>query len=135
MFFYCDNKDELIQTIQAINHKLNPNSIYWTEAILQKLLSDASIKYDDKNYYECDAILSSCEYLIAHHGKIMLSSKQLGPHSIKNLPKEHIVIAYTSQIVKNLNEGMSGINTRYIDNYKTCIQKYQTCIQTRLYKI
>ena len=39
MFFYCDNKEELIQTIQAINQKLNPNSIYCTEAILQKLLS------------------------------------------------------------------------------------------------
>ena len=121
IFFYCDNKDELIQTIQAINHKLNPNSIYCTETILQKLLTDSSIKYDDKNYSECDAILSSCEYLIAHHGKIMLSSQQLGPHSIKNLPKEHIIIAYTSQIVKNLNEGMSGINTRYIDNLPSTI--------------
>ena len=45
----------------------------------------------------------------------MLSSKQLGPNDIKNLPKEHIIIAYTSQIVKNLNDAMSGVNTRYIN--------------------
>ena len=51
----------------------------------------------------------------------MLSSKQLGANNIKNLPQEHIVVAYTSQIVKNLNEGMSGINTRYVDNLPSTI--------------
>ena len=51
----------------------------------------------------------------------MLSSKQLGSNNIKNLPKEHIIIAYTSQIVKSLNEAMSGINVRYIDNLPSTI--------------
>ena len=51
----------------------------------------------------------------------MLSSNQLGPNNIKNLPNEHIVIAYTSQIVKSLNEGMSGLNKRYIDNLPSTI--------------
>ena len=121
IFLYCDNRNELIQTIKALTHKLNTNLIYCTESILQKFLKDANIEHDNINYSECDAILSSCEYLLAHHGKIMLSSKQLGPHSIKNLPKEHIIIAYTSQIVKNLNEAMYGINTRYMDNLPSTI--------------
>ena len=114
-FFYCDKKDDLIKTLKALTKKLNANLIYCTENILQELLSNSNLKYNNTDYTICDAILSSCEYLIAHHGKIMLSSKQLGPHGIKNLPKEHIVIAYTSQIVKNLNEAMSGVNTRYIN--------------------
>ena len=42
-------------------------------------------------------------------------------NDIKNLPKEHIIIAYTSQIVKSLNEAMSGINVRYIDNLPSTI--------------
>ncbi len=114
-FFYCDNKEDLIKTLKALTKKLNTNLIYCTEDILQELLSKSNIDYNNADYISCDTILSSCEYLIAHHGKIMLSSKQLGPHDIKNLPKEHIVVAYTSQIVKNLNEAMSGINTRYIN--------------------
>ena len=113
-FFYCDKKDDLVKTLKALTKKLNANLIYCTENILQDLLSNSKIQQNGSEYAICDAILSSCEYLIAHHGKIMLSSKQLGPHAIKNLPKEHIVIAYTSQIVRNLNEAMSGINTRYI---------------------
>ena len=113
-FFYCDKKDDLVNTLKALTKKLNANLVYCTENVLQDLLSHSSIKQNASEYGICDAILSSCEYLIAHHGKIMLSSKQLGPHDIKNLPKEHIVIAYTSQIVKNLTEAMSGINTRYI---------------------
>ncbi len=113
-FFYCDKKEDLIKTLKALTKKLDVNLIYCTEKILQELLSNASIQNNDSNYTACDAIFSSCEYLIANRGKIMLSSKQLGPNDIKNLPKEHVVIAYTSQIVKNLNEAMSGVNTRYI---------------------
>ncbi len=113
-FFYCSKKDDLIKTIKALVKKLNSNLIFCTEKILQELLNNAKINQNESDYTNCDAIISSCEYLIAHHGKIMLSSKQLGPNSIKNLPHQHIVIAYTSQIVKNLNEAMSGINTRYI---------------------
>jgi len=121
IFFYCDKKDNLIKTMQALNKKLKTNTIYCTEHRLQNLLEKSNIEYNDENYTACDAIVSSCEYLIAHHGKIMLSSKQLGSNAIKNLPKEHIVVAYTSQIVKNLNDAMSGINTRYIDNLPSTI--------------
>lgn len=113
-FFYCETKDDLIKTIKALVKKINIDLIYCIEEILQDLLNNAEINQNKVDYAKCDAIISSCEYLIAHHGKIMLSSKQLGSNTIKNLPDQHIVIAYTSQIVKNLNEAMSGINTRYI---------------------
>jgi len=120
-FFYCDKKSDLIKTLQALSKKLSFTSIYCTEPILQELLSKSEINYQDNHYVNCDAILSSCEYLICHQGKIMLSSKQLGANNIKNLPKEHIIIAYVSQIVKSLNEAMSGVNMRYIDNLPSTI--------------
>ena len=113
-FFYCAKKADLLKTIKALITKINIDLIYCTEEILQDLLNNAGINQNKVDYTKCDAIISSCEYLIAHHGKIMLSSKQLGPNTIKNLPDQHIIIAYTSQIVKNLNDAMSGINTRYI---------------------
>lgn len=120
-FFYCDNQKKIIRTISALTKKINSNLIYCTEPVLQELLSKANITYNTDDYLACDTMFSSCEYLIAHQGKIMLSSHQLGPNDIKNLPKEHIVIAYTSQIVKNLNDAMSGVNTRHIDNLPSTI--------------
>ena len=120
-FFYCDNKSELIKTLKALIPKLDVDTIYCIEPILKELLSELSINYNDSSYLSCNAIISSCEYLIANQGKIMLSSQQLGANNIKNLPQEHIIIAYTSQIVKSLNEGMSGINMRYIDNLPSTI--------------
>ena len=134
-FFYCDEKKDLIKTLQALTKNIETKLIYCTEKILQELLEKSSIDYTEDDYTSCDTILSSCEYLIAHQGKIMLSSHQLGPNAIKNLPKEHIVIAYTSQIVKNLNDAMSGVNTRYIDNLPSTIttitgdKKQQTATQ------
>ena len=119
-FFYCDSQNNLVKTMQALTQKLNIELIYCTESILQELLVKSNINYDTESTH-CEAMLSSCEYLIAHQGKIMLSSKQLGANNIKNLPDKHIVIAYTSQIVKSLNEAMSGINMRYIDNLPSTI--------------
>ena len=119
-FFYCDNKNDLIKTLQALTKNANIEMLYCTENILQELLHKCNLDFSPKNN-NCDAILSSCEYLIAHQGKVMLSSKQLGANNIKNLPQHHIIIAYTSQIVKSLNEGMSGINMRYIDNLPSTI--------------
>ena len=120
-FFYCEKKYELIHTLQALTNNLNTQLIYCIEPILQELLAKSKIDYNKKEYQTCDTILSSCEYLIAHQGKIMLSSKQLGSNNIKNLPKKHIIVAYTSQIVKSLNEAMSGINMRYMDNLPSTI--------------
>ena len=120
-FFYCEKKAELIQTIQALKQQLNIELVYCTEPILQDLLKTLSINYSPDKYSECNAVLSSCEYLIAQQGKVMLSSNQIGANNIKNLPREHIIIAYTSQIVKSLNEGMSGINLRHIDNLPSTI--------------
>ena len=119
-FFYCDNEPDLIHTIQVLIKDLKVDQIYCIEPILQTLLSKSDIHYTSNNP-SCDAILSSCEYLIAQKAKIMLSSKQLGSNNIKNLPKNHIIIAYASQIVKNLSEGMSGINMRHIDNLPSTI--------------
>ena len=120
-FFYCDKRIDLITTFKALTNKLEIESIYCMEPIIKELLNKASINYNDKYHTQCDGIVSSCEFLISQHGKIMLSSKQLGANNIKNLPREHIVIAYTSQIVKSLNEAMSGLNKRYIDNLPSTI--------------
>ena len=91
-FFYCDNKNELIKTIKALVPTLGVETIYCIEPILKELLSELEINYSDKSYLSCNAILSSCEYLIANQGKIMLSSQQIGANNIKKLPKEHIII-------------------------------------------
>ena len=121
IFFYCDKKENLIHIIQALSKKLNIEDIYCIEPLLKELLSSAHITHKEFDYLNCHAVLSSCEYLIANQGKVMLSSKQLKSNDIKNLPTEHIIIAYTSQIVRNLNEAMSGINTRHIDNLPSTI--------------
>ena len=121
IFFYCDTQNALVKTIEGIIKKLNTEMIYCNEVALQKLLLSSNVQFEDSNYSKCHLTLSSCEYLIANQAKIMLSSKQLKSNNIKNLPQEHVVIAYTSQIVRNLNEAMSGINTRYIDNLPSTI--------------
>ena len=42
----------------------------------------------------------------------MLSTIQLGPENVKDLPSKHMVLAYTYQVVKNISEGMRALNKR-----------------------
>ena len=38
-FFYCDTKDDLIKTLQALSKKMNVSMFFCTEEILQKVLN------------------------------------------------------------------------------------------------
>ncbi|MDO5105152.1 LUD domain-containing protein [Capnocytophaga sp.] len=64
--------------------------------------------YEISNVY-----LTDCEYLITSLGGIMLSSNQLRQKRTDELPETFIVFAKTSQMVKDITEGMQGINSKY----------------------
>jgi L-lactate dehydrogenase complex protein LldG len=61
-------------------------------------------------------VISTCEALIAFNGGIMVHSHHTGGRKLGDLPKNHILIAYSSQIVANLRDGMTAINQKYRDN-------------------
>ena len=43
----------------------------------------------------------------------MVSGEQTKNLKIEHLPEAMIIVAYTSQIVKNISEGLSGIQNKY----------------------
>lgn len=57
--------------------------------------------------------LTGCEHLIADKGNIMLSSHQLSDTRLNDLNINFIVFAKTSQLVKNMNEGLTGIKNNF----------------------
>ena len=43
----------------------------------------------------------------------MVHNHNTGGRRLSDLPKHHVIIAYTSQIVANLRDGMESINLKY----------------------
>ena len=76
-------------------------------------LDNLTVKLDNKNNYQ--GIITNCEFIIADQGKVMLSSEQIKNKKISNLPKELIIISYTSQIVRRINDAMRSLTKKYKD--------------------
>lgn len=53
--------------------------------------------------------LTTCEYLVANDGSLLISSNQIKEKKLKELPDNFIIFATTSQIVENISEGLRGI--------------------------
>ena len=57
--------------------------------------------------------VTSCEFLIARTGSIMMSSQQLSGRRLYAFPEVHIVIAFISQIVPDIKTALTGIREKY----------------------
>ena len=111
-FFYCDNVedfyDHLIQLLQENNWK----STYCSNDKLKELLEPTKLSFET-DYKIADSSINTCEFLIAFNGSVMVSGEQTKNLKIEHLPEAMIIVAYTSQIVKNISEGLRGIQNKY----------------------
>jgi L-lactate dehydrogenase complex protein LldG len=57
--------------------------------------------------------ITSCEFLVAHTGSVMVSSALEGGRQSFVFPPVHVVIARKDQLVAYLADAYSGIQTKY----------------------
>ncbi len=114
-FFYCKNEQNLKKILEKLISHLDINKLYCPDNKLQNTfnLDSLTVKLDNKNNYQ--GIITNCEFIIADQGKVMLSSEQIQNKKISNLPKELIIISYTSQIVRRINDAMRSLTKKYKD--------------------
>ena len=114
-FFYCKDEQNLKKILDKLISHLDINKLYCPNNKLQNTfnLDSLTVKLDNKNNYQ--GIITNCEFIIADQGKVMLSSEQIQNKKISNLPKELIIISYTSQIVRRINDAMRSLTKKYKD--------------------
>jgi hypothetical protein len=87
---------------------------------LSRYLDQLSIEIND-NTNKRTPIFTTCEHLISDTGGILFSSNQIKENKINMLTNDFIVFAKTSQLVKNMGEGLTGIKNNFKDNLPTNI--------------
>jgi L-lactate dehydrogenase complex protein LldG len=81
---------------------------------LMGLLKDTWIGANKSNDLAgCDASVTFCEYLIARTGSIVLSSAQKSGRTVSVYAPIHICIAFTSQVVYDVRDGLQLIKEKY----------------------
>ncbi len=111
-FLYCENMQEIQSNLHGILKENNweHKEVFLIDQRLNELFSDfdlnATKKVSDSTYF-----LSTCEYLIADDGSLLISSNQIAEKKLKELPDNFIIYATTSQFVSSIGEGLRGIKT------------------------
>jgi len=112
-FSFCANEHELVNQLQTLFAARSWNALYINEQELKGKLAKAGLNINStNNLADCNAAITSCEFLVARTGSIILSSAKNGRTSSVYAPV-HICIAYTSQLVFDIKDGLELLQTKY----------------------
>lgn len=112
-FVYVKDNKELQEVLSGIAPELP--AIYCHESYLQQLLEKTHIPFRTEREETAEELTSitTCEYLVARLGSVMMSSRQLSGRKGFAYPSVHIVIAWRDQLVYDLHDALKGIRKRY----------------------
>ncbi|GIM51584.1 hypothetical protein CAPN004_06140 [Capnocytophaga cynodegmi] len=112
-FIYCTSDFEVQGVFRNILKEIGVDvKISYSNGNLKSMFEEYDSLFTP-NIQDSNVYLTDCEYLITTLGGIMLSSNQLKQKKTEELPEIFIVFAKTSQMVKDITEGMRGINFKY----------------------
>ena len=113
-FMYCAHSDELIKQLKELIARQAWAQVFCRESellpLLQEPLKGLLIAED---LPEADVSITGCEALIARTGSILMSSGQESGRLVSVYAPIHICIAWTSQLVYDILEGLDLLTEKY----------------------
>jgi L-lactate dehydrogenase complex protein LldG len=70
-------------------------------------------RFSSKELAECEAAITSCELLVARTGSIVMSAAGDSGRAVSVYAPVHICIAYTSQLVYDIKDGLQKLKEKY----------------------
>jgi L-lactate utilization protein LutC len=119
-FLYCTKIDEVAKHLNHILLENDWKNIVCSDIDLLKVIEKTNA-VALKKFSNSIPFFTTCEHLIASNGDILFSSHQLGSRKLSEFSQNFIVYATTSQLVKNIGEGLTGIKTHFSGNIPTNI--------------
>ncbi len=113
-FLYCVSHEEVSQSLMDIIDENNwqETPFYLFSKTLSPFCKAQNINYTH-NCKESNVLFTSCEYLIAQNGSILISENQIGEMKLDQLPNNIIVYATTSQLLDSITDGLKQIKRIY----------------------
>ena len=121
-FLYCETRDEVQINLNKIveeNDWSNKTALILNPSLKDKF-NEVVFKITTKTE-KADFLFTTCEYLIASDGSLLVSSNQIAEKKLSELPKNFIVFATTSQFVETISSGLQGIKAQNKKNIPTNI--------------
>ena len=122
-FLFCEDEVQFIENLLELAEERKWHKIYCWEPALQEVLDRFEYPYyaTDKDFEEAEVGFTLCEALIARNGSILLSNGNMAGRRLSIYPPVHIVLAYTSQLVVDIKDGLKLLKNKYDGNLPSMI--------------
>lgn len=121
-FIYCINQQELAFQLSSLVKKQNWEKVFCVEdKLIAPVASQISDRIVQTHLADCDASITSCEWLVARTGTIVMSSAQTSGRTTSVYAPIHICIAFTNQLVYDLKDALQAAKDKYGNNLPSLI--------------
>jgi len=122
-FVFCEDEVQFIENLLNLAEERSWRKIYCWEKPLQDMLTQYEYPFfeTDKDFEQAEVGFTLCEALIARNGSILISNGNTAGRRLSIYPNIHIVLAYTSQLVMDINDGFKLIKSKYGNNLPSLI--------------
>jgi len=114
-FIYCEDENDLKIILKNFIGDEEVQPLFCDEPDLKALLRDNNIDFTDKaeDFKSLHSSLTSCEFLIARFGSVMISSGLSSGRKLNFFPEKHLVVAYASQLVPETKDALISMREKY----------------------
>lgn len=114
-FVFCQSELEFVKSLIALMKKEKWGKITVNDPLLREMLDLYEIPHSEIDLAQESPVagLTRCEFLIARLGSVMVSSAQASGRKLNVFPDVHLVMAYSSQLVSDLKEGLKKLKQKY----------------------
>jgi L-lactate dehydrogenase complex protein LldG len=122
-FVFCENELEFVENIVSLAQENKWKQFYCREQKLKEIFEKVEFPYSEEHngFPEGMVGITTCEALISRLGSILISSKQGSGRRLFVIPTIHIILAYTSQLVPEMKDGLQLIKNKYGENIPSMI--------------
>ncbi len=123
-FVFCENELDFFENIISLSQEKGWKNFFCWEKKITDLMDQCAFPYQKKaegNFEEGMVGITLCEALVARLGSVIVSSRQQSGRRLVAIPTAHIVLAYTSQLVPEVKDGLNLIRSRYKDQFPSMI--------------
>jgi L-lactate dehydrogenase complex protein LldG len=121
-FIFCVDEKELISQLSALIILNKWTDIFYREEKHKQIFSEKFAPIiSERELSKCDAAITSCEALIARTGSIVMSAAQQSGRTVSVYAPVHVCIAYTSQLVYDIKDGLQMLKEKYQNNLPSLI--------------
>jgi L-lactate dehydrogenase complex protein LldG len=114
-FIFCEDEIQFIENLLLFADEKSWRKIYCWESPLQEILSRYEFPFysTDTDFLQAEVGITLCESLIARNGSVLVSNGNNAGRRLSIYPHNHIVLAYTSQLVMDLKDGFKLLKDKY----------------------